>query len=182
MANQTTIIRITSAKPASAWPINLPADQAHSECTRLAELFERLGSGFDAGNIEVQVGGTASAYATGTATLSSVVATDAITINGVAFAVVNSGATGNQVNKGANDTATAANFAAKINASSTAKISKYVKATSAGAVLTITAYAPGLLGNLITIAQTGNHITLNPASALAGGAGADVPATTYVRS
>jgi phage tail sheath gpL-like len=181
MASQTTIIRINHVKPVSAMQISKPSDNPRAECVALAALLERIAAGMETADVVVQAGGTLAAYATGTATLSSCVATDVLTINGVPFAVVASGATGNQVNKGADDTATAANFAAKINASATAKIKNYVTASSAAAVVTVTAYVPGLLGNLITLAQTGNHITVS-AAALAGGAGGDVASVTYKRS
>ena len=49
-------------------------------------------------------------------TLASVVATNTVTIDGVVFTAIASGATGTQFNVGGNDTATAVNLAASINA------------------------------------------------------------------
>jgi hypothetical protein len=67
----------------------------------------------------------------------SVVATNAITINGVVFLCVASGATGNQFNVGGTDTISATNLAAVINASVTAGIAGMVTATSIGPNLII---------------------------------------------
>jgi phage tail sheath gpL-like len=91
--------------------------------------------------------------ATGTFTLDTVIATDAVSINGVTFTAVASGATGNQFNVGADDEETAENLAAAINASVTALVAGYVTAEAAGAVVTITSAFPGLAGNQTTIAS-----------------------------
>lgn len=74
-----------------------------------------------------------------TITLTSVVATDAVTVGETKFTAVASGATGDQFNVGVDDTETAVNLAAKINALAG------VTATSDGAVVTVTADAPGIV-------------------------------------
>lgn len=91
--------------------------------------------------------------ATGTLTLTSVVATNTFAINGVTFTAVASGATGNQFNVGVSDTLTAVNAAAAINASASALVSGNagVVATSALGVVTVTAKVPGVTGNAITL-------------------------------
>lgn len=73
-----------------------------------------------------------------TITLTSVVATDAVVVNGTTFTAVASGATGDQFNVGVDDAATATNLAAKIHALAG------VSATSDAAVVTVTADAPGV--------------------------------------
>jgi hypothetical protein len=97
--------------------------------------------------------------ATGDFTLSTCVATDTAVINGVSFECVNSGATGNQFNKGATDGLSAAALAAKINASATALVSGYVTATSASGVsdgtVTVTAVRAGKAPNGFTTTATG---------------------------
>lgn len=106
--------------------------------------------------------------ATGTATFSTAVATNTLTVNGVTFTAVASGATGNQFNIGADDTASAANLAAAINASTSPAVKGSVTASSALGVVTITARAPGTGGNAITLAETGDGITVS-GEVLSGG-------------
>ena len=77
-------------------------------------------------------------------TLTSVVATDAVTVGETTFTCVASGATGDQFDVGIDDTATAVNLAAKINALAG------VTATSDGDVVTVTADAPGIYLNVAT--------------------------------
>lgn len=109
--------------------------------------------------------------ATGTFTLDTVIATDAVSINGVTFTGVASGATGNQFNIGADDTATAVNLAAAINASVTALVTGVVTATSATTVVTVTAVVPGVGGNVIAIASADSTIVASAAHLTGGSAG-----------
>nr|MBA3777403.1 hypothetical protein [Betaproteobacteria bacterium] len=118
-----------------------------------------------------------SVYASGTLTLTSVVATNTVTINGVTFTAVAAGATGNQFNVGGTDTITAANLAAAINASVTALIPGYVVATSLATVVTVTSAFPSIGGNQTTIASGQGTIVASGAR-LAGGA-ADPGAKQY---
>lgn len=95
---------------------------------------------------------TGSVQASGTITFAGLVATDTITVNGVVFTAVASGATGNQFNVGASDTITATNAAKAINASVTANVIHVVFASAVGPVITVTAVQPGLQGNMNTLA------------------------------
>jgi hypothetical protein len=104
---------------------------------------------------------TNSTQASGTITLASMVATDTVTINGVVFTAVASGATGNQFNVGVSDTATAANLAAAINASVTANVVHVVFAASTLNVVTVTAVQPGLQGNMNTLAISSHGYVSN---------------------
>ena len=90
--------------------------------------------------------------ASGTVTLSSMVAADTVTVNGTVFTCVASGATNNQFNVGASDTITAANLAAAINSSTTAAFRNLVTASSSAAVVTVVSNPEGVLGNAITLA------------------------------
>lgn len=129
---------------------------------------EAAASGVSVGGaLSVSPNETSGVAATGTALFTAVVATDALTVAGVAFTCVNSGATGDQFNKGASEALSAAACAAKINANAT--VSKYVVATVVGATITLTATEKSALGNLITLTQTGGHITVSGA-VLSGGA------------
>jgi len=178
----STIIRVTTkGQPtASFWPSVAQQGPRH-EALALAKLLEAIASGTYPGNLEVSESATALAYATCTATLLNAVATNAVTINGAAFTAVASGATGNQWNIGANDTASAVNLATAINGSVTALIAGYVKASSASTVVTISAMVPGVLGNLLVITKTGTPITLAglTGNSPTNGAGDTLATTVY---
>lgn len=107
--------------------------------------------------------------ASGTFTLTSVIATDAVSINGVTFTAVASGAGANQFNVGATDADTAVNLAAAINASVSALVSGYVTASAALTVVTVTSAFYGLAGNQTLIASADATIVASGAR-LAGGA------------
>lgn len=134
-----------------------------------------LGPSGSAPSIAISIEGQKTA-ASGTFTLDTVIATDVVSINGVSFTAVASGATGNQFNVGADDDETAENLAAAINASATALVDGYVSASAAGPVVTVSAVEPGIVGNTITIASADATITASGAR-LEGGA-ADATAKT----
>lgn len=152
-----------------------------SICQALLNYITGLTTGTELGpvgsapSIAISIEGQAVA-ASGTFTLDTVIATDAISISGVTFTAVASGATGNQFNVGADDTETAENLAAAINASVTALVTGVVTATSADEVVTVSAVTKGLSGNAITIESADATITASGAR-LTGGA-ADPTAIT----
>lgn len=113
-----------------------------------------------------------------TLTLASVVATNAVTVAGQVFTAVASGATSVQFNVGADDTESAANLAAAINANTT--VNPWVSATSSAAVVTVSAVYPGLLGNAIST-LSGTNITAG-AVRLAGGTNGAYQKTHYYGS
>lgn len=115
----------------------------------------------------------AAVKASGTITLASHVATDTVTIAGVTFTCMASGATGDQYNVGGSDTATAVNLAAAINASTSAGIANCVTASSAAAVVTIEADVPAALGNSVTIAISA-HGSVSGARLASGSDGTSV--------
>jgi len=118
------------------------------------------------------------AKATGTVTLSSHVATDTVTVNGIVFTCVASGATGNQYNVGGSDALTADNLAAALNANTT--LAGMIVASSASGVVTLTALVPGTLGNAITLAISA-HGSVS-AARMAGGTNGDTETTHYFGS
>lgn len=119
------------------------------------------------------------AKASGTITLAAFVATDVITINGVAFTCKSSGASGaTEFNVGGDDTASAVSAIAAFNAHTT--LDGMVIATSATSVITITALEAGELGNAVTIAISA-HGTASGAR-LTGGTNGDVERTHYYGS
>ncbi len=119
--------------------------------------------------------------ASGTLTLTSVVATNACTVNGVTFTAIASGAGANQFNVGLTDAATAANLAAAINASVSALVAGYVTAAvtstaSSPAVVTVYSTDYGIYGNQTTITGTTNIVASG--AKLTGGV-ADSGSKTY---
>lgn len=113
--------------------------------------------------------------AKGTITVATAIATNTVTINGVVFTAVASGATANQFNVGT-DAVTATNLAASINASVTALVAGVVSAAAVGTVVTISAIQGGSLGNIITLASSGS--TVNPSGArFTGGVDSQVSLT-----
>lgn len=115
--------------------------------------------------------------ASGTFVFDTVIATDVFVINGVSFTAVASGATANQFNVGADDTETAVNAAASVNASVTALVAGYVTAAGAAGltttgVVTVTSAFYGLAGNQTTISTPDATITASGARLASGAADA----------
>ena len=96
--------------------------------------------------------------------LANLIANDTVTVDGVVYTAVASGATGQQFNIGANAAATATAMAAIINPSAN------VAAVATGAVVNLTAKALGLAGNARALStNAAARITLSGAT-LTGGA------------
>ncbi len=129
---------------------------------QLAWLFQDFIKGVWNSNIQVMASGV---YATGTATLASVVSGDTIVIGGVTLTADNSLQDTTHFKVGGSDTATAANLVTTIGANTS--LTRLVQASSALGVVTIACLVPGTIGNLVTLSQTGGHITVG--SALTGG-------------
>lgn len=114
--------------------------------------------------------------ATGTVTCASVQADDTVTVGGITFTAKASPSGTAQWALGADDTACAANLAAKINAHPVTSL--YVLASSVLGVVTVTAIGPalGVLGNAIKL--TSSNGTRLAVVAMASGAD-DSTAKTY---
>jgi phage tail sheath gpL-like len=98
-------------------------------------------------------------FALATVTFTGVgTANDTLTVGNVVITLVDSGATGNQVNIGASATATAAAVAALINSSSS--FTGICTASAASGVITLTAGLPGAIGNGLALAKSSTAITL----------------------
>lgn len=177
---KTTTIRVTH-NDLGGDPPPADAQKPREALLSAARWFERMASGIDAASVEIAAAGAVSTRATGTATFLNVVATNAVTINGVAITAVAGAPAANQFQVGGTDTISAANCAAAINASVTALVKGYVTATSNGTVVTISAMAPGLAGNMFTLAKVGVPVTVSGAN-LAGGTGDNIAAVTCSRS
>lgn len=131
-------------------------------------LLDKAIKGFAKGQVELQTVSSMT-KASGTVTAASVQAADTVTIAGVELTAHASTQNTTTFALGASNTECAANLATCINANTT--INKYVSATSSGAVVTITALEPGVLGNLVSLATSDNTRLAKSATALAGGTG-----------
>lgn len=112
--------------------------------------------------------------ASATITLESC-ATDTVTIGGVTFTGASSPSGDEQFETDGSDAADAAALAAKINAHPT--LSAVVVATVEQNVVTVTCRIKGVIGNFITLSETGTTITVS-AAALEGGTGGPSGAST----
>ena len=193
MASQTTIIRITHAKAGSELGgsvrlANIPSTQPRQACIELAALLDRIAAGGERdASVDLRLGGTIAAKATGTITFTSAIASTNVQVCQTVFASCanNTGSptilqfkigTGGGA---AQDAACATNFAAVVNAHANTK--GLVVASVVTNVCTITALQPGLTGNMIEIASSAGEIVAS-AGTLAGGTGDDVASVVYSRS
>lgn len=138
-----------------------------AQVAALYKLFNSLLSGGKHANIDVYSSTSAPVAASGTVTVGAPNATDTLVVGGVTF-------TGDDTPEGAQfDTSgtaaeAATSLAAAINAHAT--LSKIVEAVADDDEVTITCLQKGVVGNFITLAETGSSLTLSGA-ALAGGTG-----------
>lgn len=137
------------------------------EIQQLQNLLRAIQNGATpAASMLVSTGSADAVRASGTLTISSGTGSVGGTIGGTAKTVT----------WATSDTATATALAAAINADTT--LNKYVSATSAAGVVTITAHTPGTIGNGITLTASGTGVTASGAK-LASGAGPDGAPTSY---
>ncbi len=98
--------------------------------------------------------------------------TDTVTIAGVELAVVAAPADTSEFAKGADDIEFAANLVDAIHANAT--LAKLVRATTDGVdTVTVTAIAPGPVGNFLTLTEVGNGFTVS--GAVFSGGASDAP-------
>jgi phage tail sheath gpL-like len=142
---------------------------------KLVDYMQKSVTGSHPAVVQTKIGGV---KATGTITLSSHVATDTVTVNGIVFTCVASGAVGNQYNVGGSDTLTGDNLVVALNANAT--LAGMIIATNALGVVTLTALVPGALGNAITLAISA-HGSVS-AARMASGANGDTETTHYFGS
>lgn len=165
MANSYTTIVLTTDTPIVP---NLTGTDARDKAINLKSIIDSLASGARNGSFDLMADGV---RASGTITIdySKIAANDTVTIAGVTFTCKASGATGNQFNKQTSATVTAANLVTAFNANTT--LNKYLVASSADGVVTITCKQAGTIGNTITLAKTegvSDSITLSAATLASG--------------
>lgn len=125
-----------------------------------------------AGQLVPATEGSNPAAATGVLTFSAVgTAADTITVGGVVYTLVAAADAPYEVTIGASATATAANLVAVINGTDANDTPAHpdVSASSAAAVLTLSARQAGLLGNSVTTTEAGTGASFGAAT-LTGGA------------
>lgn len=149
----------------------ITASAATNVVTVTSVLAGVIGNNFDLesrGSGAIAVTG-AGAQASGTLTCATAgVAGDTVTVNGVVFTAVASGATGNQYNVAGTAAGTAANINSALAGSVTAGVLGYVATSVSGAVVTIKASRVGTFGNEFTIASGQASVTASGAR-LTGG-------------
>jgi len=160
---------------------DLIAEAGHSQLAglKLKDYFKAFTSGIRPAVIQSK---SNAVKASGTITLSSFVATDTVTVNGVVFTCVASGATGPlQFNVGAgnDDTLSAVELVNALNAHAT--LLTMIVATSALTVTTITSLLPGAIGNGLTIAISA-HGSVSGSGRLASGTNGTQERTHYYGS
>lgn len=182
MASLSMILTCQKSADTMVEQYERPTSAKYPTVQSLSDLLSMLVSGnlFRGGSTRPQVVVSVvenEVHASATFTLTSVIATDAVVINGVTLTCVASGAVNNEFNVGMTDNATATNLAEAINTSTTGALNLYVSASAALNVVTVTAKAGGISGNTITFVSNDGTIVANHAR-LTGGA-ADPGLKTY---
>lgn len=179
MANSTYVLTFQTALDITTYPVK-STTMPFEETRALRNFIQRIESGALATSYTAQTSTSAPVNASGTFTLTyaSISNNDTCIIGKTTLTCVTGTPSGAQFKKETDATVTAANLAALINANTT--LNKYVSATSALGVVTITCLTPGVLGN--QIALTGSTGIVASATYMASGAGgAETVAVTYHR-
>lgn len=176
MANVITKISILhDSGHSAAWvaeKMHRVTTEASAEARDLGAFFDGMAGGVRLAHLRVAVetGGTSvRASATCTMVHATLGAADTITIGGRVLTWQVAAGNENEITIGADATADAAALAAAINANS--ELKGFLVATSAAAVVTITYWAPGREGNLVTLATSDAVAMVLSAARLGGGTG-----------
>jgi phage tail sheath gpL-like len=130
-------------------------------------------------NLELQLLNDDAVAASATVTFSDVAtADDTVLVNGTTFIGKASPAVNNEFAIGASATASALGLANAINASTTAAVNTFVKASPAAGVCTVSAKNAGVAGNTITLAEGVDTGTVISVSAARLGSGTDETSTS----
>ena len=169
MASVAITIKTEEAATVMQELIQKEAGKPKENCIALAQIFKELAAGMRSASFDVQTGSADPVAAAATLTLDTVIATDVVTVGAITFTGTDTPTTELHFDTDAgSDTLIAADIAAKINAHSV--LQYVVKATSAAAVVTVTALQKGVAGNQIPIASVDSTITAS-AAFLEDGAG-----------
>jgi len=116
----------------------------------------------------------ANTFATGTATLVSVIATDTVTINGLIYLAVSGTASEGEFDIDGDDAANAIELRNAINTDTRTGTTGDLTATASTNVVTATTDVAGTAGNAITLTSQDATITVSGAGTLTGGVTADI--------
>lgn len=142
---------------------------AHEQALNLSNLFRRAAMGMEGIEMDVSTASADPVKASGTLTLTSVIATNACTVGKTTFTFTSTPTLSTDVEvDGATNALDATALAAAINAHT--DTSKIVVASAASNVVTITALVPGVIGNQIALSSAAGTIVAS-ATYLASGAG-----------
>lgn len=155
----------------------LSSTKPKDEAIALKKLFRDLGCGRIRATVDVGTSANQSVKASGTFTLVSAIATDAITIGTVTLTASSSPGADEWEIDGADDDADAAALSAAINAHAT--LSKLVTASVADNVVTVTCNVAGSIGNQIPISSADATITASGTHLENGAGGLEQTATQY---
>ena len=135
-----------------------------------ANLLDAIASGSKVGSVKVSRSADDPVQASGTITLAAVNAADTVTIGKTTLTASASPANEDEFSQAGSNTADAASLASVINAHSV--LSELVYATSSGAVVTVTAHQPGVIGNQIVLSSSnGTRLAVTGSGYLTSGAG-----------
>lgn len=168
MANKQTVITFTHGNEAYQTVVNklLTISGAIKQFQMIRNYCHAVAGGDRICKAVVQVNSGDAVAATGTVTFASFANNDTFTVGSETFTCKTSGASGNnQFNIGGTDTLSAAAAIVKVNAHP--NLAQTISATSAGAVITVTAKVPGRIGNYIGLAISA-HGSVSAATLTAG--------------
>lgn len=173
----TLVLTVKTSKDVSLFK---QASQDRENLNRLINLLSGVNIGALQATVDVQSAAADPVAASGTLTLVSAIATDAVTVGKTTLTASSTPANEDQWEiDGASDTADAASLAACINAHSV--LSLLVSATSASNVVTITALQKGVVGNHIALSSADATITASATYLASGAGGATNAAVTIAR-
>ena len=159
----------------------LKPGQDRENLKRVGNYINSLATGRRQASIDISDSSAVPVAASATLTLASAVATDVAQIGTITLTATSTPTTDLHWEiDGADDTADAASLAAAINANPT--LSQIVIATSAAAVVTVTAHQKGVIGNHISISSIDSTITASGAFLASGTGGSQDAVVTISRT
>lgn len=179
MSSMVITLKLEESETVLTQKYQLNSERKKEQALALSQLFKNLASGDKRGIIDVQTSSANPVAASGTFTLDTVIATDAVTVGGTTFTGTDTPSTNLHFDTDAgSDALIAASLASAINNHPDA--SDIVTASANGAVVTVTAKQEGEVGNEIVFTSADATITASGSGKLAGGTGGAIEApTTY---